>query len=63
MKTIRYALSEDEELQIEIETAIRNSMDQNLRNYCQHLMSVFALAGIDIQSLEIKKVISYEESE
>lgn len=58
-RSIRYVKSEDEELQMDVEYARNRSMEENFINYCDHLTAAFAIAGIDIQNVKVKRVISY----
>ncbi len=62
-RSITYIEPDENTLEQEVEKAARKSMEQRLYEYCQHIRFNYAMAGIDIQTFPVKRVIYYIDEE
>ena len=60
-RTIRYVDPDEDILQEEVEFALTQTMEENLRTYCQLVVANFAMAGIDIVNYPLERTIAYAD--
>lgn len=65
MKTrqIKYIDPEEDILEQEVSWAANLSMEECFTEYCKHIISNYAIAGIDVLNYPVKRVIYYIEDE
>ncbi len=65
MKTrkINYIEPEEDILQQEVDWALQLSMNERFSAYCKHIIANYAMAGIDVLNLSVKRDIYYIEDE
>ncbi|HYG39820.1 MAG TPA: hypothetical protein VD908_14435 [Cytophagales bacterium] len=62
-RQIKYIDEEEDTLELEVEWAINRSMEDCLIEYCKHIISNYAIAGIDVINFPIKRNIYYLDNE
>ena len=62
-RTIKYADPNEDLLQIEVDLALNQSMEERFKAYCDTIVALYAMAEIDVVKYPIKRVISYVNEE
>lgn len=62
-RRIKHIEPEEDTLEQEIDCAVNLSMEQCLIEYCKHIISNYAIAGIDVFNFPVKRNIYYIENE
>ncbi len=62
-RTISYIDENEDPLESEVEMALKNSMEENFRTYCDLIASLCAMSNIDVTDPLVDKTIYYLEDE
>ena len=62
-RTLKYADPHEDLLQIEVDIALNQSMEERFKAYCDTIVALYAMAEIDVVKYPVKRVISYVNEE
>ena len=63
IRSIKFTEPDEDTLDQEIENAFGKSMEQRLYENCQHIKFNYAMAGIDVQTFPVTRIIYYIDEE
>lgn len=60
-RKIKYADPHEDLLQIAVDIALNQSMEERFKAYCDTIAALYAMAEIDVVKYPVKRVIAYTD--